>query len=96
MTKPIKIDSADSFNLQGQPNLEVQRLAVRVRQLEQELAQWRTWGVVEIAVRNANVAEYCEHWKGRALKAERDLDESRQQIADLTEAPRPMLPEVRE
>lgn len=31
-------------------------------------------GIVEVAVRNRRVAEYCEHWEGRALKAEADLE----------------------
>lgn len=35
--------------------------------------QWRTWGVIEIAIRNPNVKSYMEHWEGRAEKAEREL-----------------------
>lgn len=31
-------------------------------------------GIVEVAVRNRRVAEYCEHWEGRALKAEAKVE----------------------
>lgn len=31
------------------------------------------WGMVELAVRNPNVASYMEHWEGRAIKAENAL-----------------------
>lgn len=44
-----------------------------VTQLEGEIAQWKTWGVVEIAVRNPNVASYMEHWEKRAEAAESSL-----------------------
>jgi hypothetical protein len=42
----------------------------RIAELEHELDNWRTWGVVEVAVRNPQVAEYCEHWEGRVESAE--------------------------
>jgi hypothetical protein len=42
-------------------------------------AQRRTWGVIEIAVRNPNVSSYMEHWEGRALKAEAELARLSQQ-----------------
>jgi hypothetical protein len=38
--------------------------------LRREIEQWKTWGIIEIAVRNPNVMEYMRHWEGRALKAE--------------------------
>ena len=34
---------------------------------------WKTWGIIEIAVRNVNVSSYMNHWEGRALKAEAEL-----------------------
>ncbi len=34
---------------------------------------WRTCGIIELAIRNVNVASYMEHWEGRALKAEAAL-----------------------
>lgn len=37
-------------------------------------AQWAAWGIVEVAVRNQSVAEYMNHWEGRAVKAENDLE----------------------
>lgn len=57
------------------------------RQLERELAScaderkarkeaehdWRTWGIIEIAVRNSNVADYVRHWEQRAEAAEAEL-----------------------
>lgn len=38
-----------------------------------QVEEWRTWGIVEIAVRNPNVSSYMNHWEGRALKAEAAL-----------------------
>lgn len=41
-----------------------------------ELHLMKTCGIIEIMVRNPNVADWVEHWEGRALKAEakvRDL-----------------------
>jgi len=35
--------------------------------------QWKSWGVVEIAVRNPQVADYCQHWEGRAEAAEAEV-----------------------
>lgn len=35
-----------------------------------ELAILTTGGVIEVAVRNPSVRDYCEHWEGRALAAE--------------------------
>lgn len=42
----------------------------RVSRAEAQVAEWGTWGVVEIAVRNPNVASYVEHWEGRTERAE--------------------------
>jgi hypothetical protein len=36
-------------------------------------AEWKSWGVVEVAVRNPQVAEYCKHWEDRCAKAEGEL-----------------------
>jgi len=35
-----------------------------------ELHLMKTAGIIEVAARNPNVAEYVKHWEGRALKAE--------------------------
>lgn len=35
--------------------------------------EWHTWGIVEIAIRNPNVASYIAEWEDRALVAERAL-----------------------
>jgi hypothetical protein len=32
--------------------------------------QWQSWGVVEVAVRNPQVADYCKHWEERVERAE--------------------------
>lgn len=48
---------------------------------EKELSNWATWGIVEIAVRNPSVADYCKHWEERAEKAEKLLAESAPQEA---------------
>lgn len=39
-----------------------------------ELARWATWGTIEVAIRNPNVASYIEHWEKRALSAEAERD----------------------
>ena len=44
--------------------------ADRIAELEAELAEWKAWGIVEIAARNPRVMEYVGHWEGRCLKAE--------------------------
>ena len=49
---------------------------------EAELVQWCTWGTIEIAVRNPNVASYMEHWEGRATKAETERDALRAALED--------------
>jgi hypothetical protein len=54
-----------------------------IHKLEVELAQWRTCGVIEIAVRNVNVKSYMDHWEGRATKAEAERDKLRAALAGL-------------
>ena len=46
-----------------QPETEIDRL-------KRELAHLTSSGIIEIAVRNPNVAEYMRHWEERAEKAE--------------------------
>lgn len=58
----------------------------QAERLQSELAQWKTWGIVEIAVRNPEVAEYCEHREGRATKAESELEEARKELVAANEA----------
>ena len=52
-------------------------LLLKVARITRELAQWTKWGVVEVAIRNPQVAEYCEHWENRV-----EVAESR--VSDLT------------
>lgn len=53
---------------------EIKYLEKFNKELLEEIAQWKTWGIIEIAVRNPNVAEYIKHWEERAVKAEEQLD----------------------
>ena len=46
----------------------------KVYELEEELNQWKTWGIVEIAVRNPNVASYMQEWEDRTTKAEAEVE----------------------
>lgn len=50
--------------------------------LRNEVALFRSAGIVEIAVRNPSVAEYMRHWEGRAEKAERENADLRRQLAE--------------
>ena len=44
-------------------------------EMRAELHLLKTSGIIEVAVRNPNVADYMEHWEGRAIKAETHCDE---------------------
>lgn len=44
-------------------------------QLREEVAFLKSCGIIELAVRNPNVADYMKHWEGRAEKAEAALIE---------------------
>lgn len=44
-----------------------------VDKLRDELHLMKTAGIIEVAVRNPSVADYMNHWEGRALKAEAAL-----------------------
>lgn len=54
-----------------------------VQRQTDELKQWETCGVVEIAVRNPNVSSYVEHWEGRATKAEATVREQAGALAQI-------------
>lgn len=64
--------------------------------LEAVNEQWCQWGIVEIAVRNHSVAEYMEHWEGRATKAESELASLREQVTSGTLAPQRIADIIRE
>ena len=49
-------------------------LLAALRETREELKQWTTWGIIEIAVRNPNIASYMNHWEDRAEAAERERD----------------------
>ena len=59
------------------------RVADLIEQQARELAQWRTWGIAEIAIRNPSVMEYMKHWEVRAERAERDRDAAREEHGKL-------------
>lgn len=46
----------------------------------EKLRQFETWGVIEVAIRNPNVASYCREWEGRVLKLEREVDALRREL----------------
>ena len=48
----------------------------RVHDLEDEIANWKSWGVIEVAIRNPNVSSSMKHWEERAEKAEAALAEA--------------------
>jgi hypothetical protein len=54
--------------------LEIDGLMGQNAALEAEVEQWKTWGIIEIAVRNLNVASYMEEWESRAIKAEAEIE----------------------
>ena len=43
---------------------------IEIHRLKAELNMLWHAGIIEVAVRNRSVADYMEHWEGRALKAE--------------------------
>lgn len=49
-------------------------------EVERREKQWRSWGVVEVAVRNQSVADYCKHWEERTEKAETELANAQREI----------------
>ena len=54
---------------------------LRLQGVEQ---QWKSWGIIEIAVRNPNVSSYMDHWEGRTLKAEAEVASLTARIGELT------------
>jgi len=61
----------------GKASDALQYLREEVVRLEWELANWRTWGVIEVAIRNPNVSSYMDEWEGRTIKAEAERDRLR-------------------
>ena len=51
----------------------IESLRQEIARLTAELAEWRTLGIIEIAIRNPNVASYMDHWEKRAEQAEADV-----------------------
>jgi hypothetical protein len=61
--------------------------AGEARRLEAELAQWATWGTIEVAIRNVNVSSSMEHWEGRAIIAESECNRYREALERIAVAP---------
>jgi hypothetical protein len=57
-------------------------LSLRVEELEAEVHNCRTWGIIEVAIRNPSVADYMSHWERRAEKAEAELTRLRTAAVD--------------
>jgi len=88
------VDSAD------EPNGSMMWTSDHDKILARQEEQWKTWGVVEIAVRNPSVSEYMSHWEGRTTKAEAALahkeyyDAMRAREIDMSLIPEPQRPFV--
>lgn len=61
------VDSAD------EPNGSLMWTSDHDKILARQEEQWKTWGIIEVAVLNPNVASYMEHWENRSVKAEAQI-----------------------
>ena len=52
----------------------IEAIRAQLDEARAELTRWATWGTIEVAIRNPNVASYIEHWEKRALSAEDERD----------------------
>lgn len=59
---------------------EIEALRQRIEELERENRDFRTWGVIELAIRNPNVTSYIAEWEGRALAAEAEAAQLREAL----------------
>ncbi len=55
-------------------------IVAELEKLKKELEHFKSSGIIEIAVRNPNVASYMDHWETRALNAERELEEVKNRV----------------
>ena len=62
---------------------EIDALRAQLDEARAELTRWATWGTIEVAIRNPNVASYIEHWEKRALSAEAERDALRVRVKEL-------------
>jgi hypothetical protein len=66
-----KVDRLQALvNSADEPNGSLMWTSDHEKILARQEEQWKMWGIVEIAVRNPNVASYMEHWENRSVKAE--------------------------
>lgn len=64
------------IHIQTEQNLRaawMKRAAEAEAELRAQDDQWKTWGIIEIAVRNPNVSSYMNEWESRTAKAEAEL-----------------------
>lgn len=53
-----------------------------IEKLRAEVHNFKTWGIIEIAVRNHNVSSYMDHWERRATTAEAERDALRKVLGE--------------
>jgi hypothetical protein len=73
MPQPAPVDPPLSPNAVDASPAPVDAKVAALVELEAELRTMKTAGIIEVAVRNPNVAEYMRHWEGRAEAAEAAL-----------------------
>jgi len=66
--------TAELSEAEKERDFAVERLDANIAEQDEREAQWKTWGIAEIAIRNPNVHSYIEHWEGRVTKAEAQLE----------------------
>ncbi len=71
---------SDKFNAPAPAPARVEQASIN--NIHMENAQWTTWGIIEIAARNPNVASYMKEWEARAVKAEKSFAELRGWFAE--------------
>lgn len=54
-----------------------------LRKVESELELMKTACIVEVAVRNPQIADYISHWEGRATEAERERDALKEALREV-------------
>jgi chromosome segregation ATPase len=50
---------------------------------QREVDHFKNSGIIEVAIRNASVAEYMRHWEGRTERAEKDIRSLESDYEDL-------------
>lgn len=72
-TRELAIKVRDGLNFGGQDTVPAKSMLLATNAFlaaDSELDLMKTAGIIEIAVRNPNVADWLKHWEDRATKAE--------------------------